>query len=85
MEIYFIFELVKKKLGQLAKNFSPKTLSLGSQKYGLGTGKNLFRSSDPGVKKVTDPGFGSATLVITGNSCNWPGLRIRELLYPNPY
>jgi hypothetical protein len=27
-----------------------------------GSGKNLFRIPDPGVKKAPDPGYGSATL-----------------------
>ncbi len=34
-----------------------------------GSGKNLFRIPDPGVKKAPDPGSGSATLIsaaITG-------------------
>jgi hypothetical protein len=32
-----------------------------------GSGKNLFRIPDPGVKKAPDPGSGSATLLlITG-------------------
>jgi hypothetical protein len=40
-------------------------MSLSSQKYGFGirdpgSGKNLFRIPDPGVKKAPDPG--SATL-----------------------
>ncbi len=30
-----------------------------------GSGKNLFRIPDPGVKKAPDPGSGSATLVKT--------------------
>ena len=29
-----------------------------------GSGKNLFRIQDPGVKKAPDPGFGSATLIF---------------------
>jgi hypothetical protein len=28
-----------------------------------GSGKNLFRIPDPGVKKAQDPGSGSATLI----------------------
>ena len=41
--------------------------ALSCQKYGfgirdLGSGKNLFRIPDPGVKKAPDPGSGSATL-----------------------
>jgi hypothetical protein len=51
-------------LGQFSKNyrtFYPKKLSLSSQKYGFGirdpgSGKNLFRIPDPGVKKAQDPG-----------------------------
>jgi hypothetical protein len=33
----------------------------------LGSGKNLFRIPDPGVKKhpIPDPGSGSATLTVT--------------------
>jgi hypothetical protein len=30
-----------------------------------GSGKNLFRISDPGVKKAPDPGYGSATLTLS--------------------
>ena len=41
--------------------FLTKKLSQSSQKYGLGSGKNLFRIPDPGVKKAPDPGSGSAT------------------------
>jgi hypothetical protein len=33
---------------------------------GLGSGKNLFRIPEPGVKKASDPGSGSPTL--TGGS-----------------
>jgi hypothetical protein len=67
---YFSFEMLKKKFGSIFKelyNFLPKKLSLSSQKYGFGirdpgSGKNLFRIPDPGVKKGPDPGSGSATL-----------------------
>ncbi len=40
-------------------------LSLSSQKWvwDPGSGKNLFRIPDPGVKKAPDPGSGSATLL----------------------
>ncbi len=48
----------------------------GPQKYGFGirdpgSGKNLFRIPDPGVKKVPDPGSGSATLPceLSNNFC----------------
>jgi hypothetical protein len=37
-------------------------------RYGIrdpGSGKNLFRIPDPGVKKAPDPGNGSATLTLS--------------------
>jgi hypothetical protein len=47
----------------------PKKFSICSQIYGFGirdpgSGKNLFRIPDPGVKKAPDPGSGSATMSI---------------------
>jgi hypothetical protein len=62
-------------------------LSLSSEKYGLGirdpgseirdpgSGKNLFRIPDPGVKKEPDPGSGSATLLATIKTGSWRYLR----------
>ena len=35
-----------------------------------GSGKNLFRIPDPGVKKAPDPGSGSATLDVDQDSLN---------------
>jgi hypothetical protein len=35
----------------------------GSEIRDPGSGKNLFRIADPGVKKAPDPGSGSATLL----------------------
>jgi hypothetical protein len=37
-------------------------MGLGSRIRDPGSGKNLFRILDPGVKKAPDPGSGSATL-----------------------
>jgi hypothetical protein len=37
-------------------------MGLGSGIRDPGSGKNLFRIPDPGVKKAPDPGSGSATL-----------------------
>jgi hypothetical protein len=37
-------------------------MDLGSGIRDPGSGKNLFRIPDPGVKKAPDPGSGSATL-----------------------
>jgi hypothetical protein len=72
IEKYFIFEQVKKKISQFNKIIvllTQKT-SLSSQKYGFeirdpGSGKNIFRIPDPGVKKAPDPGSGSATLPLS--------------------
>jgi hypothetical protein len=70
---YFSFAVLKKKIWasfQRIIELVPKKLSLSSQKYGFGirdpgSGKNLFRIPDPGVKKAPDPGSGSATLLFT--------------------
>jgi hypothetical protein len=63
LEIILVLKCRRKKFGPIFKffsNFLPKKLSLGSQKYGFGirdpgSGKNLFRIPDPGVKKAPDP------------------------------
>ncbi len=84
----------RKKIGPIFQEllkFLSKKLSPSPQKYGFGirdpgSGKNLFRIPDPGVKKAPDPGSGSATLLFrflsdthycisvfreqTGNVCN---------------
>ncbi len=60
----------RKKFGPIFQEllkFLPKKLSPSLQKYGFGirdpgSGINLFRIPDPGVKKAPDPGSGSATL-----------------------
>ncbi len=69
--------MLKKKFGPIFKEllkFLPKKFSICSQIYGFGirdprsgirdpgSGKNLFRIPDPGVKKAPDPG--SATLLF---------------------
>jgi hypothetical protein len=69
-ENYFSFEVLKKKIWA---NFQ-KIIELSTQKivskfskiwvWDPGSGKNLFRIPDPGVKKAPDPGSGSATLII---------------------
>jgi hypothetical protein len=65
---HFIFYAEEKNLVHFPKFFTQKIV-INSQKYGFGirdpgSGKNLFRIQEPGVKKATDPGSGSATLVI---------------------
>jgi hypothetical protein len=42
-------------------------MDLGSGIRDPGSGKNLFRIPDPGVKQAPDPGSGSATLVTNGH------------------
>jgi hypothetical protein len=66
---YFSFEGLKKKIWA---NFQ-RIIELCTQKivtklskiwiWDPGSGKNLFRIPDPGVKKAPDPGSGSATLI----------------------
>ncbi len=63
--------MLKKKIwANFQKLFYPKNtqytlkyMGLGSGIRDPGSGKNLFRIPDPGVKKAPDPGSGSATLV----------------------
>jgi hypothetical protein len=66
---YFIFKMLKKKIWANFKNriielltqkIALKNMGLGSGIRDTGSGKNLFRIPDPGVKKAPDPG--SATL-----------------------
>jgi hypothetical protein len=65
---YFSFEVLKKKCGAnfqrnielFTKKIVKKLLKIWS--WDPGSGKNLFRIPDPGVKKAPDPGSGSATL-----------------------
>jgi hypothetical protein len=64
-----IFEMLKKKIWA---NFQ-RIIGLFTQKivtklskiwvWDSGSGKNLFRIPDPGVKKAPDPGSGSAPLL----------------------
>ncbi len=68
IENYFIFEMLKKKIWS---NFQ-RIIELFTQKivtelsiiwvWDPGSGKNLFRIPDPGVKKAPDPGSGSEKL-----------------------
>jgi len=76
IENYFIFEKLKKKIWanlhrQNYRTFYPKNVTKLSKFWvrdpvsGIkdpGSGKNLFRIPDPGVKKAPDPG--SATLLL---------------------
>jgi hypothetical protein len=65
---YFSFEVMKKKIWAnfqtiielFIKKIVKKLLEIWS--WDPGSGKNLFRIPDPGVKKAPDPGSGSATL-----------------------
>ncbi len=70
IESYFIFELVNwANFQRIIEVFTHKNFTILSKIwFGIrdpGSGKNLFRIPDPGVKKAPDPGSGSATLVIS--------------------
>ncbi len=68
-------------------------MSISSQKYGFGirdptseiqnpgSGKNLFRIPDPGVKKAPDPGSGSATLQYLRNEPPNKWVALKKLLF----
>jgi hypothetical protein len=75
---YFSFEVLNKKMWasfqriitiyqkncqKALKNMVLGSADPGSEIRDLGSGKNLFRIPDPGVKKAQDPGSGSATLL----------------------
>ncbi len=75
IEYYVIFEKLKKKIWanfqRIVEVFTQKIFNMlsniwvwdpGSEIRDPGSGKNLFRIPDPGVKKAPDPGSGSATL-----------------------
>ncbi len=74
---YFSFEVLNKKIWanfqRIIELFTQKIVNKlskiwvwdpGSGIRDPGSGKNLFRIPDPGVKKAPDPGSGSATLII---------------------
>jgi hypothetical protein len=78
IEHYFSFEVLKKKIWanfqRIIELFTQKIVSKlskiwvwdpGSEIRDPGSGKNLFRIPDPGVKKAPDPGSGSATLLLS--------------------
>ncbi len=54
----------RKKFGPIKELFTQKVVTKLSKiwVWDPGSGKNLFRIPDPGVKKAPDPGSGSATL-----------------------
>jgi hypothetical protein len=68
---YFSFEELKKKIWasfqRIIELFPLNIVSKLSKiwVWDPGSGKNLFRIPDPGVKKAPDPGSGSATLSST--------------------
>jgi hypothetical protein len=75
IENYFILEMLKKKIWanfqRIIELFTQK-LSVSSQKYGFeirdpGSGKNLFRVADPGVKEAPNPGSRIRIPNIAGN------------------
>jgi hypothetical protein len=68
IEYYYIFDMLKKQIWpnftRIIKVFTQKIVTKLSEVWvwDPGSGKNLFRIPDPGVKKASDPGSGSATL-----------------------
>ncbi len=70
--LFYFWYAEEKNLAQFSKNYGSfypknchqalKNVGLGSGIRDPGSGKNLFRIPDPGVKKAPDPGSGSATL-----------------------
>jgi hypothetical protein len=52
---------------RFVEHFTKKIVTKTSKKlvWDPGSGKNLFRIPDPGVKKAPDPGSGSATLPLS--------------------
>jgi hypothetical protein len=58
-------------------------MGLGSGIRDPGSGKNLFRIPDPGVKEAPDPGSGSATLNLIKNSLiTWVSSKIYGFIKP---
>ncbi len=70
---YFSFEVPKKKIWanfqRIIVLFTQKIVTKVSKiwVWDPGSGKNLFRIPNPGVKKAPDPGSGSATLLVAHN------------------
>jgi hypothetical protein len=72
IEYYVIFELLKKNIWanfqRIVEVFTQKIFNMLSNiwVWDPGSGKNLFRIPDPGVKRhqIPDPGSGSATLIV---------------------
>ncbi len=68
---YFSFEVLKKKIwANFQRNIELFTRKIVKKLLKIwswypGSGKNLFRIPDPGVKKAPDPGSGSATLIFS--------------------
>ncbi len=77
IELFYFWNVEEKNLGQFSKNYRTFYHKIVSKLSKLwvwdpGSGKNLFRIPDPGVKKAPDPGSGSATL--TGAQVNFRDL-----------
>ncbi len=80
---YFSFDVLKKKIWanfqRIIEHFTQKIVNkllklwIWDPEYEIrdpGSGKNLFRIPDSGVKKAPDPGSGSATLLIWYLQCS---------------
>ncbi len=95
---YFSFEVLKKKIWanfqKIYRTFYPKTVTKLSKKiwiWDLGSGKNLFRIPDQGVKKAPDPGsrirntaFYPKNVIKLSKIRPWdPGSEIRKKTIPD--
>ncbi len=80
IENNFSFEVPKTKIWanfrRVIELFTQKIVSKFSKiwVWDPGSGKNLFRIPDPGVKKAPDPGSGSTTLLTDHTTC--PGVEL---------
>jgi hypothetical protein len=67
--------MLKKKIWanfqRILELFTKKIVTLLSKiwVWDPGSGKNLFRTPDPGIKKAPDPGSGSAALIFAMFLC----------------
>ena len=89
-EYFFIFDKLNKKIWpnfpRIIEVFTQKIITKPSKiwVWDPGSGKNLFRIPDPGVKKAPDPGSGSATLPVPICNVADPGCLSRIFIFFHP-
>jgi hypothetical protein len=88
IEHYFIFEKLKKiiwaNFQRMKELFTKKIVKklLRIWVWDPGSGRNLFRIPDPGVKKAPDPGSGSATLDIIVEIVSFVSQKVLQRRFP---